>query len=94
MKRVMLKAVIECTMTCRCVENFLMDYLEGRLSFWTSVMFKFHLLMCPDCPKYLQEYKNAIALGKQVFENPDEEAIGKVPDEILHAIMSLTEKKS
>jgi anti-sigma factor RsiW len=89
MKREMLKTVIKCSMTCRHVENFLMDYLEGRLSFWTRIRFNFHLLMCPDCPKYIQEYKNAIALGKQVFEHPDDEADGKVPDEILHAIMSI-----
>jgi predicted anti-sigma-YlaC factor YlaD len=95
MKREILKTVIKCTMTCRCVEEFFMDYLEGRLDFWTRVSFKFHLLMCPDCSKYMREYKNTIALGKTVFENPDDEAVGKVPDEILAAIMSInkTNKK-
>ena len=89
MKRKMLKTVIKCSMTCRHVENFLMDYLEGRLSFWTRVRFKFHLLMCPDCSKYMQEYINAVALGKQVFENLDDEADGNVPDEFLQAIIKV-----
>jgi anti-sigma factor RsiW len=92
MKREMLKTVIKCTMTCACIEEFLNDYIEGRLDFWTRIMFKFHLLMCPDCSKYMQEYKNTIALGKKIFENPDDEAAGKVPDEILNAIVSLTKK--
>ena len=35
----------------------------------------------------MQEYKNTIALGKKIFESPDDEAIGNVPDEILQAIM-------
>ena len=87
MKREMLKTVIKFSMTCRHVENFLMDYLEGRLSFWIRIRFNFHLLMCPDCPKYIQEYKNTIALGKKIFETSDDEAIGNVPDEILQAIM-------
>ena len=87
MKREMLKTVIKFSMTCRHVENFLMDYLEGRLSFWVRVRFGLHIFMCPNCSKYMQEYKNTIALEKKIFENPDDEAIGNVPDEILQAIM-------
>ncbi len=76
-------------LTCRQVEEFLMDYLEERLGFWKTLQFRVHLLMCPNCSKYFQEYKNTIALGKTLFENPDNEAAGKVPDELLEAIMSV-----
>lgn len=77
-------------LTCRQVEEFLMDYLERRLGFWKTLQFRLHLLMCPDCSKYFQEYKNTIALGKTVFENPDDEAAGNVPDELLEAIIRAT----
>ncbi|MCG8433399.1 MAG: zf-HC2 domain-containing protein [Gammaproteobacteria bacterium] len=94
MKRKMLKTVIKCSLTCAQVEHFLMDYLEGRLDFWSQLRFRFHMLMCPDCPKYLQEYKNAVELGKKVFDHPEDEAIGKVPEEILHAIMAVKKSDS
>lgn len=74
-------------LTCRKVEEFLMAYLDRELSLLTRLRFKFHLLICPDCTNYLREYKNAIALGKQLFDAPDEVATGKVPEQILHAIM-------
>ena len=77
------------SLTCRQVEEFLMDYLENRLSLWTRLQFRVHIFMCPNCTKYIQEYKNTIALEKKVFQNPDEEAIGNVPDDILQAIMNL-----
>ena len=80
-------------MSCKEVEDFLLDYLEGNLGFCTRMRFRLHLLVCPDCPKYIQEYKNTIALGKQLFENPDEAADGKVPDDILEAILLSTKKK-
>lgn len=77
------------SLTCRQVEEFLMDYLERRLDFWMSLQFRFHLFMCPNCTKYIQDYKNTIALEKKVFENPEDEAIGNVPDGILQAILNV-----
>ena len=77
------------SLTCRQVEEFLMDYLENRLGFWTTLQFRAHIFMCPNCSKYIQEYKNTIALEKKIFQNPDEEAIGNVPDDILQAIMNV-----
>lgn len=84
----MSKTVIKEHLTCRKVEEFLMAYLERELSLWTRFRFHFHLLICSDCSNYLREYKNTIALGKQLFDDPDEVATGKVPEQILHAIMS------
>jgi len=77
------------SLTCRQVEEFLMDYLENRLGLWMTLQFRVHLFMCTTCSRYLQEYKNTIALEKMVFENPDEEAVGNVPDDILQAILKV-----
>lgn len=87
MKTKTVKTAIPGPLTCRQVEQFLLDYLEGQVSLWTWYKFRYHLLLCDDCRQYLQDYRNAVALGRRIFANPDDEAIGKVPDEILVAIL-------
>jgi len=82
------KTVIKEHLSCRKVEEFLMAYLDRELSLWTRVRFRFHLMICSDCSNYLQEYKNTIILGKSVFETADASATGKVPDQILEAIIN------
>jgi anti-sigma factor RsiW len=82
------KTVIKEHLSCRKVEEFLMAYLDRELSLWTRVRFRFHLMICSDCSNYLQEYKNTIILGKNLFETPDASATGKVPDQILEAIIN------
>lgn len=81
------KTVIAGILTCRQVEQFLLDYLEGQISLWTWLKFRYHLWLCDDCRKYLQDYRNAVALGRRIFDKPDDEASGKVPDEIIAAIL-------
>lgn len=83
------KTIIAGMLTCRQVEQFLMDYLERQVSLWTWCKFRFHLLMCSDCRQYLQDYRNAVALGRRIFDNPDDEAEGKVPEQILAAILKV-----
>lgn len=92
MKSKMMKSMMKHTISCKEVEEFLLDYLEGRLGIWTRLMFKLHLMMCPDCPKYIEEYKNIIALGRKAFPEPEKPAKEKVPDEILQAILSVRKK--
>ena len=82
-----LKTEISGTLTCRQVEQFLLDYIEGQVSLWTWCKFRYHLLLCDDCRQYLQDYRNTVALGRHIFANLDDEAFGKVPDEILAAIL-------
>ncbi len=88
MSQTVQKSSINEFLSCRKVEEFLMAYLEGELSLWSRLRFKFHLLICSDCSNYFEEYKNTLVLGKQLFDNPDETASGKVPEEILYAIIS------
>jgi len=87
MKAKTLKTAVPGTLTCRQVEQFLLDYLEGQVSLWTWCKFRYHLLFCDDCRKYLEDYRHAVALGRRIFANPDDEAAGNVPDGILEAIL-------
>ena len=81
------KINIKTRLTCRKVEEFLMNYIDKELSVLSRLRFQYHLAICSDCRNYLYEYENAVTLGKSVFSDPDELAAGKVPDEILHAIV-------
>jgi len=85
-----LKTDISGALTCRQVEQFLMDYLDWQVTLWTWCKFRYHLHICDDCRQYLQDYRNAMALGIRIFANPEDEAFGKVPDEILAAILKST----
>ena len=89
MKTKTLKTDIPGTLTCRQVEQFLLDYLEGEVTLWTWCKFRYHLFLCDDCRQYLQDYRNAMALGRRIFANPEDEAASKVPDEILAAILKV-----
>ncbi len=82
------KTAIKEHLSCRKVEEFLMAYLDGELSLWSRVRFRFHLMICPSCTNYLEDYKNTVELGKHWFETLDEPATGKVPDQILNAIIN------
>ena len=84
-----LKTDISGALTCRQVEQFLLDYLEGQVSPWTWCKFRYHLFLCDDCRQYLRDYRTAMALGRRIFANPEDEAASKVPDEILAAILKV-----
>ncbi|MGA7305605.1 MAG: zf-HC2 domain-containing protein [Rhodothermales bacterium] len=52
--------------TCRTVAAFLADYLEGRLSEKTVHKFEEHIAMCPNCGRYLQQYKETLRMLKDM----------------------------
>ena len=69
------------------------DYLEGDLKLLTHIQFTIHLAMCPDCRRYLRMYKDSIALGQRIYESPEDEAAGSVPDGVIDAILAATQNK-
>ncbi len=89
MKNIMQKVML----SCRDVEDFMIDFVDGDMDLLTRMQFSMHITMCADCRRYLQMYIDSIALGKRIFDCPDDEATGHVPDEIINAILAATEKK-
>ena len=85
--KAMQKTVIKEHLTCRKVEEFLMAYIDRELSLWTRARFRFHLMICPSCINYLEDYKNTVRLGQHYFESPDMLASGEVPERVLEAVM-------
>jgi predicted anti-sigma-YlaC factor YlaD len=70
-------------MTCKEVNEFLADYLDGTLPWRQRLSFKIHLLICHQCRRYLASYVATVrvtnSLG-QIVEQP-------VPDELVLAIL-------
>ena len=49
-------------MSCQEVTEFLADFLDGELPLRQRLVFRLHLLMCPDCRRYLDSYAATIRL--------------------------------
>ena len=56
--------------SCKKVDNFLMDYLDGLLDSKTQASFDEHIAMCKGCQAYLEEYKETLMLLQKV-EKPE-----------------------
>ena len=52
-------------LTCEQVNNFIMDYLEGRLSEDVKSRFEQHLQKCASCTPYLDQYIKTVELVAQ-----------------------------
>lgn len=51
-------------LTCKEVDAFLAEYLEGTLDPKIQKGFKKHLHMCPNCPVFLEQYRQTVHLLK------------------------------
>jgi len=77
--------------TCRELEEFVLDFLDGTLAPRKRLVFKLHLLVCRECRDYLASYTQAIELGKAVFRHPDEQVPEEVPEDLVRAILAARE---
>lgn len=65
-------------LTCKDVNLFLVDYLEGTLDPRLQQRFEKHLARCPKCSAYLDQYRRTIELTKEESEgelDPPEELV-------------------
>lgn len=79
-------------LTCRQVEDFLLDYVEGTLPRGQRLIFDLHLAMCRECRDYLAAYRKTVELGKAAFPQPDaplpDGVPGEVPEDLVQAILA------
>jgi hypothetical protein len=76
----------EAEMTCRDVDQFLMDYLAGVLPFGVRLSFTAHIALCSDCRRYIDTYRRTIALGRAAIVAA--EPPPQVPEELVEAILA------
>jgi anti-sigma factor RsiW len=81
--------------TCEEVLTFLWAYLEGELSEDQRHEFERHFGVCPSCIAYLETYKKAIALGRQVYAIEEGELdLEKLPDDLVQAVLTASRTRA
>jgi anti-sigma factor RsiW len=73
--------------TCREFAEFIAAFLDAGLPDAERQAFERHLGRCRNCARYLEGYRETVALGKQAFVTPDESLPSDVPDELVDAIL-------
>lgn len=73
-------------MTCREFAEFIADFLDGTLPASQRTEFDGHLARCRNCARYLDGYRQSIALGKQAFSALDDPVPADVPEDLVEAI--------
>ena len=74
-------------LTCRQAEAFIGDYIDGTLPTGKRLTFEFHLRMCPECRDYLAACRQAMALGKAVFDDANAPVPDDMPEDLVAAII-------
>ena len=74
-------------LNCRDADAFLLDYVEGNLPRDKVRLFERHLMLCPDCQRYLDAYRKSVELGRHAFDEPDADAASAMPDDLVKAIL-------
>jgi len=77
--------------TCRELDDFLVDYLDGVLPAAQRRKIEMHLRLCPKCRRYLDEYRRALELSRQTFS--ELEKPGEMPQELVQAILNAREER-
>jgi anti-sigma factor RsiW len=82
----------EAPVTCREFASFISDYLIGELPRADRLAFVRHLAACPDCERYLGQYRETIAAGRAAFADPDGALPPEVPEELVRAILATRQR--
>ena len=76
-------------LTCKEFDQFMVDYLDGRLPAWQNAVCWVHIKMCRECAYFVRQYRRAIALGKCAFDSPDDALPDSVPEELIKVALTL-----
>lgn len=74
--------------SCRELEGFIDDHLDGTLPWRQQLVFRIHLVFCRECRDYLTSYTRTIALGKAVFDHADAPVPEEIPEDLVRAILA------
>ena len=75
-------------MTCRELVRSILEFEEGDLTAGDRRLFLRHLAACADCARYLESYRAAVALEREVPGEPDAE----LPEELVLSILAARER--
>lgn len=76
--------------TCQQFEDFLIDYLEDKLTADQQALFQRHMKVCPMCRASLQSYLKVIELGQEVCADDEKDHMfNAAPQELIDAIIDV-----
>ena len=73
---------------CREFVDFLMSYLDEELPADQREAFEEHIRACPPCGVYLDQYRDTVALGKTICQDPEGPVPDDVPENLVQAILA------
>jgi len=73
--------------TCRELASFLADYLDGHLRPDIQRTFEEHLSLCPNCVRYLAQYRATIDVGRAAIAQLEAAVAADFPDDLKQAIL-------
>lgn len=72
-------------LTCRAlIEEFLSDYVEGRLPAEAAAALEAHLSVCGDCVAYLENYRSTMKAAKSSGHSTPQ----NIPERLVQAILA------
>lgn len=75
-------------LSCRNVNEFLVEYLEGTLDPRLEKRFEAHVKRCPQCQAYVDQYRQTVALVRETSKTAEVD----FPDRLVeHTITFLRE---
>jgi anti-sigma factor RsiW len=83
--------------TCQEFVSFVMAWLDGELTAGERASFDEHLAVCPDCVRYLDQYRDTVAAvqleGGQLEGGRGDALPGGVPDDLVRAIIAARKRR-
>ncbi len=74
-------------LTCKKVIENGSEYIEGDMTRWQRIDYKFHLFMCVSCKRYIQQLKQTILMiGRSPKKQIPEEVEQKLSKEYQEAM--------
>ncbi len=79
-------------LTCKQLDDFLVDFLDGNLPFRQKLSMHMHLGLCKECRDYVRDYERAVALGRKACSQQEE--VTEVPEALVQAVLSNMQSNS
>jgi predicted anti-sigma-YlaC factor YlaD len=75
--------------TCQELTTFLDDFLAGECTARERRLIDEHLTVCPDCQRYLEQYRRTVELGRSAFADHAAPVPADVPAGLLRALLAI-----
>lgn len=62
---------------CRDIHDHASEYLEGRLSSWERLKFRWHLFICVNCRNFIRQLKATIQAVAKIKPKTDAADVNK-----------------